>query len=110
MSELATLSLARHPDAMEIAEMSRDLIEHGLAWSWTPARVRRAILGRDCCVLIARRELGHQRLRYRSVAETSSWMLPGSNAEWPASGTMRRSASGHTRCNSQALVAGQTIS
>ena len=56
MSELATLSLARHPDAMEIAEMSRDLIEHGLAWSWTPARVRRAILGRDSCVLIARRE------------------------------------------------------
>jgi ribosomal protein S18 acetylase RimI-like enzyme len=57
MSELATLSLARHPDAMQIAEMSRDLIEQGLAWSWTPARVRRAILGRDCCVLIARREL-----------------------------------------------------
>jgi ribosomal-protein-alanine N-acetyltransferase len=56
MSELATLGLARHPDAVEIAEMSRDLIEHGLAWSWTPARVRRAILGRDCCVLIARRE------------------------------------------------------
>jgi [ribosomal protein S18]-alanine N-acetyltransferase len=56
MSELATLGLARYPDAVEIAQMSRDLIEHGLAWSWTPARVRRAILGRDCCVLIARRE------------------------------------------------------
>jgi len=56
MDELATLGLARHPDALEIAEMSRDLIEQGLAWSWTPARVRRAILGRDCCVLIARRE------------------------------------------------------
>jgi ribosomal protein S18 acetylase RimI-like enzyme len=56
MSELATLGLACYPDALEIAEMSRDLIEHGLSWSWTPARVRRAILGRDCCVLIARRE------------------------------------------------------
>jgi ribosomal-protein-alanine N-acetyltransferase len=56
MSELATLGLARYSDAMEIAEMSRDLIEHGLSWSWTPARVRRAILGRDCCVLIARRD------------------------------------------------------
>jgi ribosomal-protein-alanine N-acetyltransferase len=56
MSELAMLGLARHSDAAEIAEMSRDLIEHGLSWSWTPARVRRAILGRDCCVLIARRE------------------------------------------------------
>jgi ribosomal-protein-alanine N-acetyltransferase len=56
MSELALLGLARHSDALEIAEMSRDLIEHGLSWSWTPARVRRAILGRDCCVLIAHRE------------------------------------------------------
>jgi ribosomal-protein-alanine N-acetyltransferase len=56
MSELALLGLARHADALEIAEMSRDLIEHGLSWSWTPARVRRAILGRDCCVLIGRRE------------------------------------------------------
>ena len=56
MSDLATLGIARYPVALEIAEMSRDLIEHGLSWSWTPARVRRAILGRDCCVLIARRE------------------------------------------------------
>jgi ribosomal-protein-alanine N-acetyltransferase len=56
MSELALLGLARYSDSLEIAEMSRDLIEHGLSWSWTPARVRRAILGRDCCVLIARRE------------------------------------------------------
>ena len=56
MSELAMLGLARYSDALEIAEMSRDLIEHGLSWSWTPARVRRAILGRDSCVLIARRE------------------------------------------------------
>ncbi len=56
MSELAMLGLARYSDALEVAEMSRDLIEHGLSWSWTPARVRRAILGRDCCVLIARRE------------------------------------------------------
>ena len=56
MSELATLGLAHYSDALEIAEMSRDLIEHGLSWSWTPARVRRAILGRDSCVLIARRE------------------------------------------------------
>jgi ribosomal-protein-alanine N-acetyltransferase len=56
MSELAVLGLACYSDALEIAEMSRDLIEHGLSWSWTPARVRRAILGRDCSVLIARRE------------------------------------------------------
>ena len=51
-----------------------------------------------------------QRLRYRSVADTSSWVLPASNAEWPASGTIRKSASGHARCKSQALFAGHTTS
>jgi ribosomal-protein-alanine N-acetyltransferase len=56
MSELALLSLARSADACEIAQMSRDLIEYGLAWSWTPARVQRSIAGRDSCVVVARRD------------------------------------------------------
>jgi ribosomal protein S18 acetylase RimI-like enzyme len=56
MSELATLGLARCGDALEIAEMSRDLIEHGLAWSWTPARVQRSISGRESSVVVARRD------------------------------------------------------
>jgi ribosomal protein S18 acetylase RimI-like enzyme len=56
MSELATLGLARRGDALEIAEMSRDLIEHGLAWSWTPARVQRSISGRESSVVVARRD------------------------------------------------------
>jgi [ribosomal protein S18]-alanine N-acetyltransferase len=56
MPELATPCLARFSDAREIAEMSRTLIEHGLGWSWTPARVERAIKSRDSCVLVARRE------------------------------------------------------
>ena len=55
MSELALLTLARSSDALEIAEMSRDLIEYGLAWSWTPARVLRSISGRDSSVVLARR-------------------------------------------------------
>jgi ribosomal-protein-alanine N-acetyltransferase len=58
MSELATLGLARRADAAEIAEMSRDLIEYGLAWSWTPARVQHFISGRESSVVVARRE-GH---------------------------------------------------
>ena len=45
MSELATLGLARAGDAREISEMSRDLIEQGLTWSWTPARVQHFISG-----------------------------------------------------------------
>jgi [ribosomal protein S18]-alanine N-acetyltransferase len=56
MSELATLGLARSEDAREIAEMSRDLIEWGLTWSWTPARVQRSIDGRESSVVVARRE------------------------------------------------------
>ena len=32
-----------------------------------------------------------------SVADTSSWVVPVSSAEWPASATIRRSASGHAR-------------
>ena len=56
MSELAALSLARHQDAEEIAQMSRESIEGGLTWSWTPARVRRSIMSRDCSVVVARRD------------------------------------------------------
>ena len=33
------IRLAKTSDALIIAEMSRDLIESGLGWSWTPSRV-----------------------------------------------------------------------
>ncbi len=56
MSELAILGLARSADAREIAEMSRDLIEQGLTWSWTPARVQHFICGPDSSVVVARRD------------------------------------------------------
>jgi ribosomal protein S18 acetylase RimI-like enzyme len=55
MPELATLALARRADAGEIAEMSRDLIEQGLTWSWTPARVSHFISGPESSVVVARR-------------------------------------------------------
>jgi ribosomal-protein-alanine N-acetyltransferase len=56
MSELAILGLARSTDARDIAEMSRDLIEQGLTWSWTPARVQHFICGPDSSVVVARRD------------------------------------------------------
>ena len=34
--------------------MSRQLIEHGLAWSWDEDRVQRCLRNRDCAVLAAR--------------------------------------------------------
>lgn len=56
MSEIALMSLARASDAREIAEMSRDFIEHGLSWSWTPARVLHFISGPESSVIVARRK------------------------------------------------------
>jgi ribosomal-protein-alanine N-acetyltransferase len=46
-----TIRLGTACDATPIAEMSRDYVEHGLGWSWTPARVQAAV--RDCCVNVA---------------------------------------------------------
>ena len=43
MIVLPSIRLATARDALAIAEMSRDQIERGLGWSWTPARVLRAI-------------------------------------------------------------------
>ncbi len=48
------LALARPADAGRIAQLSRDLVETGLGWSWTPARVERQIHCRDSVVLTAR--------------------------------------------------------
>ncbi|HEX5421008.1 MAG TPA: GNAT family N-acetyltransferase [Gammaproteobacteria bacterium] len=48
------LSLARRDDAVEIAEMSRCLIEHGLPPSWGEHRVLRYIAHPESTVLVAR--------------------------------------------------------
>ena len=67
MSDRPHLQLATRGDVPTIAAMSRDLIEAGLGWSWTPARVRRA---RDCAgtnVLVVRmsgRVVGFGIMRY----------------------------------------------
>ncbi len=42
-----TIRLARTDDAQDIALMSRDLIESGLGWSWTRARVGKSISSRE---------------------------------------------------------------
>ena len=48
-----TIRLATLRDARAIAEMSRDEIEVGLAWTWTPERVRRSIRDRATNVAVA---------------------------------------------------------
>jgi [ribosomal protein S18]-alanine N-acetyltransferase len=48
-----TVRLASIADAQAIAGMSRDQIEVGLAWSWTPERVRKAIRDPSTNVVVA---------------------------------------------------------
>ena len=43
-------------DAGTIGRMSRDLIEHGLPWTWTPARIARCVQDPETTVLAARRQ------------------------------------------------------
>ncbi len=50
---LLRLRLAVREDATEIALMSRDLIEHGLGWSWTRSRVARNIAHADSSTVVA---------------------------------------------------------
>ena len=58
MIVVPTIRLAAIGDARAIAEMSRDQIEAGLAWSWTPERVRQAIRNASTNVAVAE-EGGH---------------------------------------------------
>jgi ribosomal-protein-alanine N-acetyltransferase len=51
-SELS-LRLARPAEAATIANLSRDLIENGLRWRWTPMRVAASIRATDVNVLVA---------------------------------------------------------
>jgi ribosomal-protein-alanine N-acetyltransferase len=54
MSKVVKLSLARLADAKQIALMSRDLIEIGLHWKWTPAKIAAQIRCPDTVVVVAR--------------------------------------------------------
>ena len=47
------LQLATQADALEIARMSRDLIEQGLGWSWTPRRVLHSVVDQQTNVVVA---------------------------------------------------------
>jgi ribosomal-protein-alanine acetyltransferase len=48
------LVLARPTESLALAQMSRDLIEGGLRWSWKPSRILGMIRHPDCVVLVAR--------------------------------------------------------
>ena len=48
------IAIARPTDALTLAEMSRDLVESGLGWSWKPSRILAMIRHPDAVVLVAR--------------------------------------------------------
>ena len=52
------IRLAMLADAARIGEMSRDLIEYGLGWRWTPNSIRRCIRDRATNVAVAATEHG----------------------------------------------------
>lgn len=45
--------LARKCDVPQIAVLSKNLVEVGLGWSWTPERVKRSLMHRETNVLVA---------------------------------------------------------
>ena len=53
MTASCDIRLATAADAQAIAGMSRDLVEHGLRWGWTPARVQHSIRDRATNVAVA---------------------------------------------------------
>ncbi|MBK9135374.1 MAG: GNAT family N-acetyltransferase [Betaproteobacteria bacterium] len=48
----ATVQLASHDQAMQIALLARDHVEHGLGWSWTPDRVLESMRSADTNVAV----------------------------------------------------------
>jgi [ribosomal protein S18]-alanine N-acetyltransferase len=68
MIDLPDIGLATLADAQSIALISRDEIEQGLRWAWTPPRVRNAIEDRETNVVVARNGtsvIGFALMRYR---------------------------------------------
>lgn len=52
------IGVASARDAPRIAAMSRDFVEHGLGWRWTPPRIVRAIRDPGTNVVVARMKTG----------------------------------------------------
>jgi ribosomal-protein-alanine N-acetyltransferase len=54
--EPISIRFATRADALAVAEMSRDLIESGLGWSWTKERVMRSLRHPDTNAIVAIRD------------------------------------------------------
>jgi ribosomal-protein-alanine N-acetyltransferase len=69
------ITLATVDDAADIAAMSRDLIEQGLGWSWTQARVRDSLRHPDTNVAVMRDRAGLAAFGIMSYREETAHLL-----------------------------------
>jgi len=70
MNAACEIRMARPVDAARIALMSRDFIEDGLGWRWTPSRVAACIRNKNTNVVVAeseRRLVGFGVMQYRDI-------------------------------------------
>jgi ribosomal-protein-alanine N-acetyltransferase len=91
MSLPIEIRLARSGDAETLAVMSRDMIEHGLGWSWTPGRVNEKIRSADNVVVVAmvRQRVAGFAIMYFGMEEARLNLLAVAPA-WRREGVGRR--------------------
>jgi ribosomal-protein-alanine N-acetyltransferase len=75
VSQDVHIQLATHRDAAAIAAMSRDYVEQGLGWSWTAARVARAIGDPEVNVAVLRAPQGIAAFGIMSYRDQESHLL-----------------------------------
>ena len=81
------ISLARASDAADIAALSKDAIEHGLSWSWTPLRVLRSMRDASTNTIVAREGgtlAGFAIMKYRD--DEAHLLLMAVDAAWRRKG------------------------
>jgi ribosomal-protein-alanine N-acetyltransferase len=70
VTPVCSIRLARRDDAVHIALMSRDFIEEGLGWRWTPQRIVACLRDRAMNVVVAehgRRIVGFGIMQYKDL-------------------------------------------
>ena len=70
-----SIRFANRADALAIAEMSRDLIEKGLGWSWTKERVTRCLRHPDTNVVVAIRNVDRAGFGIMKYGEDEAHLL-----------------------------------
>ena len=74
-SPAASIRFATRADALGIAEMSRDYIEHGLGWSWTRERILRSLRHRDTNAIVAVRDADRAGFAIMKYGEEEAHLL-----------------------------------